>query len=202
MFRMPSLWFLLALGAAVFLMCYSSAWAQKPAAPPGQTRENPAEDTDGGSGVSGSSLAGHLYLYEKDPSTWEIVSGGAWGKMNYHWQEIAYDNDAEEAEDDGGLLQGLVFNGHGLAAGEDYALMYLADPAQGRNLSDSLILGGAAANSGGQVHISANPGQELPSGAKIWLVPRADAEAWIASGTWAAWNPDQYLFEGELMFEQ
>ena len=30
---------------------------------------------------AGKSNVGHLYLYEKDPDTWEIVEGGAWGKM-------------------------------------------------------------------------------------------------------------------------
>lgn len=34
--------------------------------------------------AAGKSKVGHLYLYEKDPSTWEIIDGGAWGKMKYN----------------------------------------------------------------------------------------------------------------------
>ena len=34
-------------------------------------------------GYSGKSTTGHLTLVEKDPITWEVVDGGAWGKLNY-----------------------------------------------------------------------------------------------------------------------
>ena len=37
-------------------------------------------------GPSGKSHISHLYLYEKDPATWEIVEGGAWGKMKYNYE--------------------------------------------------------------------------------------------------------------------
>ncbi len=51
--------------------------------------------------------AQHLYLYEKNPSTWEVLDG-AWGKMMYQ------DNK-------------FVFNGHKLVSGEDYSLIYYPD---------------------------------------------------------------------------
>ena len=38
----------------------------------------------GKNGPAGKSNVGHLYLYEKDPATWGIVDGGAWGKMKYN----------------------------------------------------------------------------------------------------------------------
>ena len=55
----------------------------------------------------GKSSVKHLYLYEKD-SSWNVVPGGAWGKMRF-------DDDS------------FVFNGHGLASGTDYTLIYYPD---------------------------------------------------------------------------
>jgi hypothetical protein len=59
-------------------------------------------------GGAGNSNTAHLYLYEKDPNTWEIVEDGAWGKMTYD-------------------CDSFVFNGHGLDAREDYTLIYYPD---------------------------------------------------------------------------
>ena len=53
----------------------------------------------GPSGQAGKSNVGHLYLYEKDEGTWEIIEGGAWGKMKYNLSGSTFD---------------FVFNGHGL----------------------------------------------------------------------------------------
>lgn len=41
----------------------------------------------------------NLYLFEKDPTTWEIVDGGAWGKMKYNLAGSTFD---------------FIFNAHGL----------------------------------------------------------------------------------------
>ena len=51
----------------------------------------------GKTGKAGKSNTGHLYLYEKDPATWDIVEGGAWGKMEYKLSGSTFD---------------FVFNGH------------------------------------------------------------------------------------------
>ena len=64
--------------------------------------------SQGPSGPAGNSNVGHLYLYEKNPDTWEIVDGGAWGKMKYNLSGPTFD---------------FVFNGHGLEAGWSYTLI-------------------------------------------------------------------------------
>ena len=56
----------------------------------------------GKTGPAGKSNTAHLYLYEKDSTSWEIVEDGAWGKMKYN-------QSGEELC--------LVFNGHGLETG-------------------------------------------------------------------------------------
>ena len=73
----------------------------------------------GKTGPAGKSNTAHLYLYEKDPATWEIVDGGAWGKMKYNLSGPEFE---------------YVFNGHGLEAGEDYTLIYYPDPWPGGGL--------------------------------------------------------------------
>ena len=66
--------------------------------------------------AAGKSNVAHLYLYQKDGDpNWNIVDGGAWGKMKYNLL-------GEEFE--------FVFNGHGLEPGEDYFLIYYPDPGQ------------------------------------------------------------------------
>jgi len=58
-------------------------------------------------GPAGKSNVAHLYLFEKDPATWEIVEEGAWGKMKYNLAGSEFE---------------FVFNGHGLEPGSDYTL--------------------------------------------------------------------------------
>lgn len=65
----------------------------------------------GPSGPAGKSNVGHIYLVEKDPDTWEIVEGGAWGKLKYSL--------------DGSTLD-VVLNAHGLVPG-DWHLVELVD---------------------------------------------------------------------------
>ncbi|OGE37873.1 hypothetical protein A3B45_03150 [Candidatus Daviesbacteria bacterium RIFCSPLOWO2_01_FULL_39_12] len=90
----------------------------------------------GPNGSAGESNKAHLYLYEKDSSTWDIAEGGAWGKMTYNQSGPAFD---------------YVFNGHSLVPGDDYTLIYYPDPWPGTNLQ---CLGSAIANVEGDVHIS------------------------------------------------
>jgi len=150
----------------------------------------------GKTGPAGKSNVGHLYLVEKDPVSWEIVEGGAWGKMKYNLSGSTFD---------------FVFNGHGLEAGVDYCLIYYPDPWPG---TDLICLGSATANGGGNVHIAgSNDTGDLPAltdwnhpdnpnssdstieGAKIWLVLCDDVNSGMTG-----WNPGEYLFETEGIF--
>lgn len=140
------------------------------------------------SAPAGKSNVGHLYLYEKDPVSWEIVDGGAWGKMKYNLS-------GEEFE--------YVFNGHELDPNTAYSLIYYADPWPGNNPGACIATG--IPNAGGQLHLegSIDLGIDLPDsadanyadGAKIWLVPSSDHD-----GTgMTAWNPTDYLYEHDLI---
>jgi hypothetical protein len=145
----------------------------------------------GPTGPAGKSNVGHLSLFEKDPVTWEIIEGGAWGKMTYNLSGPEFE---------------FVFNGHGLEAGADYCLIYYPDPWPGTGL---ICLGCATANGGGNVHIAASVDTgDLPAtadknsgtGAKLWLVPAADVDCNPEGGTrMIGWNPTEYLFEYDLI---
>lgn len=142
----------------------------------------------GKNGPAGKSNTGHLYLYEKDPDTWEIVDGGAWGKMTYNLSGPRFK---------------FVFNGHDLVPGEDYTLIYYPDPWPGNGL---ICLGESRANDEGNVHIreSVDTG-DLPAdydiaplgGAKIWLVLSDDVDD--VNEKMVGWNPTEYLFEFDVI---
>ena len=128
---------------------------------------------------SGNSNIGHLYLYEKD-SSWDIVDGGAWGKLKYNLS-------GDELE--------VVFNGHGLVAGQEYSLITYVDPWPG----SVLVFGTATANSGGNVHIAGAVSPSSQSLLKIWLVEACD----LSGSTWLDWSPAEYLFEhNTIQFDQ
>ncbi len=126
---------------------------------------------------------GVLYFYPNDPITWEVVEGGAWGKMKYNFSGPTFD---------------FVFNGHGLTPGEDYSLIYYPDPYYEGDVlvGNGLIgLGSNIANEAGDVHIagfldgtslppsSAPPGSKAPTkGAQIWLVSSDDVCKWVRIG--------------------
>lgn len=139
-------------------------------------------------GPAGRSPIAHLYLYEKDPESWEIVDGGAWGKMKYNQYGADFN---------------FVFNGHDLEPGYGYTLIYYPDPWPGAGL---ICLGDAIADVGGNVHIqgSVDTG-DMPSmndenfdtGAKIWLVLSDDVDCMMAG--MIGWNPTEYLFEYDLI---
>lgn len=149
-------------------------------------------------GQAGKSNIAHLYLYEKDPTTWEIVEGGAWGKMKYNLNCSTLD---------------FVFNGHGLEPHTEYSLIYYPDPWPGQGF---ICLGNGTANKGGNVHIQESSGTgDLPAwydenadpittthlegktGAKIWLVLSKDVD--FDMHKMVGWNPTEYLFEYDLI---
>ena len=138
----------------------------------------------GKTGKAGNSNVGHLYLVEKD-ANWDIVDGGAWGKMKYNLSGLEFD---------------FVFNGHGLEPNTDYNLIYYADPWPGNN---GALIGSGTTNRGGNIHLkdSVDLGMDLPdpadanAGAKIWLVPSVDYDGSKMIG----WDPTEYLFEYDLI---
>ena len=133
----------------------------------------------GKTGQAGKSNIAHLYLYEKDPVTWEIVEDGAWGKMKYNLSGETFD---------------FVFNGHGLEPGLHYHIIYYPDPWPGEGL---ICLGGSTVNEDGDVHIAVSFDIDDLEDAKIWLVLTNDVDC---SGLgMLEWNPSEYLFEYDLI---
>jgi hypothetical protein len=139
-------------------------------------------------GQAGKSNVAHLYLCEKNETTWEIVPNGSWGKMKY-------------------LLNGpefkLNFNGHGLEPDWNYTLIYYPDPWPGKNLT---CLGNGTANEGGNIRIASSiytgdlpneSDENFPEGAKIWLVLSDDVDC--ENRMMTGWNPKEYLFEHNLI---
>jgi hypothetical protein len=141
-------------------------------------------------GPAGGSNIAHAYLYEKD-AEWNIVEGGAWGKMKYNQTGETFD---------------FVFNGHGLDADVEYTLIYYPDydgnpwPRTG-----VICLGEGTADFDGNVHIEESidihtnlPTEEdVNEGAKIWLVLSSAVDC--ESGTMSGWSPSEYLFEYDLI---
>lgn len=129
-----------------------------------------------------------LYLYEKDPTTWQIVEDGARGKLRYNLA-------GEEFE--------YGFNGHGLEAYTDYSLIYYPEPQTTWPWGVTVIDRGTT-NNGGNINLagSVELNMDLPDpnnpqkGAKIWLVLTDD----INGGKLTGWNPTEYLFENNLIF--
>lgn len=149
----------------------------------------------GQQGQSGKSNSWHVNLYQKDSDTWEVVDGGAWGRLNCQIED--------------GMLTG-VFNGKGLEPGVEYCLINYIEVAQNpwpAGGTAVVCLGSGTANKAGNVHIEAEGDIGEPdtmpdtgdyvgeTGDKIWLVPCND----IVDGKIVAWNPDTYLFEDVLI---
>jgi hypothetical protein len=135
-------------------------------------------------GIKGRGEIEHLYLVEKDPSTWEIVAGGAFGIMSYRVPERT---DATEK---------FVFSGYRLAPDTGYSLIYSLDPWPGTGL---IVLGQGTSDAFGVLHIEGgfNFGavpmitDANQPGAKIWLVLSRD----VGWDQMYGWNPTKYLFE-------
>ncbi|MHC4696794.1 MAG: hypothetical protein ACYTFA_08640 [Planctomycetota bacterium] len=142
-------------------------------------------------GRAGNSNTAHLYIHEKDPATWDIVKGGAWGKMKYNLS--------------GSSLK-FVFNGHGLMMDGDYTLIYYPDPWPAYDL---ICLGDGMADEEGNVHIMGDVDTgDLPAegdendGAKIWLVASMDVDCEgddVNPPQMIGWAPEEYLFEYDLI---
>ncbi len=129
-----------------------------------------------------------LYLYEKDPDTWEIVEDPAWGKLRYNLA-------GDEFE--------YGFNGHGLESNKNYSLIYYPEPQTDWPWPVTVIDSGMTNNGGninlaGSVDLGIDLGDpEEDKGAKIWLVLTVDIKG---EDNLTGWNPTEYLFENDLIF--
>ena len=145
----------------------------------------------GKTGGAGKSNIAHLYLYEKDPDTWDIVPGGAWGKMKYNLSGPTFD---------------YVFNGHRLEPNTDYSLIYYIEPQTTWPTPVEVIDSGTS-NGGGNIHLGGSHdfGHDLEivyralghNSSKIWLVLTGDLSA--DQTQLVGWNPTEYLFEYDLI---
>jgi hypothetical protein len=143
---------------------------------------------DGPFGQAGKPNVAHLYLYEKNPSTWVIIQGGARGEMQYISAGPTFD---------------FVFDGKKLNPGANYTLIYYPDPWPGTGL---ICLAAGTAKRGGNIHLagSVELNSDLPiatdlnsPGAKIWLVLSGDVDC--EGQEMVGWNPTEYLFENKLI---
>ena len=127
-----------------------------------------------------------IFLYEKDPTTWEIVRPGAWGKLKYSTigPEFEYSLFAR-----------------GLDPMQTYALIYYPDPWPGLGL---LIIATGQPDESGVLRLEGSAivgdipsefDENFPTGGKIWLVLFSD----IGRMEMFQWNPTEYLFENELI---
>lgn len=152
--------------------------------------DQPPKGPHGGAGPAGKSNTAFLELLEKDPETWEIVEGGAWGKMQYNPVGSTCD---------------FKMNGHGLEPDTDYTLIHYPEPQTTWPWPVNVLAQGTT-NGGGNIHVegSVDPQADSPVdndadppvGQKIWLVLTADINN---DGELAGWNPAEYLFEQRLI---
>jgi hypothetical protein len=150
----------------------------------------PEQGLKGLKGQAGRSNVAFIELWEKDPSTWNIVEDGAWGKLKYNLEGPTFD---------------FVFNGHGLEIGTNYTLIYYADPWPGNN--PGAFIASGAANDEGDLHLAGSMDLSMdlphpddgnyPDGAKVWLVLSDDYDGTTCQMT--GWNPTEYLFEYDLI---
>ena len=147
----------------------------------------------------GKSPVEHLYLYEKDPETWEIVEDGAWAKVTILTHKDKF-----------------IFNGHNLPVPEegqpytDYSLINYAQVTVWEDGDGNLIpedematnpwdesdyfIGSGTVNEEGNVHIKGEWSDAIQG--KVWLVLSDD---YNGLDNLDNWNPDQYLFEYDLL---
>ena len=145
-------------------------------------------------GLNKGNGAKHLYLYEKDPETWEIVEDGAWGKITYIPKKDKF-----------------IFNGHGLEPGGLYDLINYApgvnwtrdtypNPWPGKNSTE---IASGIVNEEGNIHLKGSWNETIGEethdiDGKVWLVLSDDFGLNMGMTGWA---PREYLFEYDLVPE-
>ena len=112
-----------------------------------------------------------LLLFAKNPVTWEIVKGGASGKMVYHAASGTF-----------------TLKAAGLRPGESYTFVRYADEPPKVE-----ILAKAKSDRRGKLELGGNWRDWTK---KFWLVPSEDVSGKTGkAGTLTAWRPELYLFE-------
>ena len=144
-------------------------------------------------GQRGNSNVAHLYLFAKDPDTWEIVRARG---RNRTWAKLKYNLNGDEFK--------FVLNAHGMDPEEVYSLIYYSHPWPGEGL---IAFANGTANKGGNLHLtgSVDTGDDLPreddenypDGAKLWLVFSSDVD--FENQRMTGWHPTGYLFEYDLI---
>ena len=121
-----------------------------------------------------------LYLYAKDPATWQVINGGAWGELNINHPSGKFRLEV-----------------HGLLPKTEYALVRYRGPA----LAAQIVLR-FQVNDRGSFKSS---GVWREWSEKFWVVLGSDLQenpADFKPGTRATpkdWHPAQYLFESEAL---
>lgn len=130
-----------------------------------------------------------------------IVEGGPWTIINDNtFANLTWVGD--------GPTFNYTLNAQGLTPSTSYSLIYYADGWPGNN--PGAFIGAHTTDASGNIVSGAgnpNLGVDLPTlpdgnfavGAKIWLVRSSDYNSGTPStGPMTAWNPSQYLFEGNV----
>lgn len=143
---------------------------------------------NGINGFAGKSQVEHLYLFEKDLSTWNVVEDGAYGKAVFNWKHST-----------------VAFEGCGLAPDTEYALIFYSEPAyNGWANRETTVISTGISDAEGYLEIGraafditdVTP-MENPEGAyKVWLVPSSS----IVAGQIDWINPEMFLFESRLLY--
>lgn len=122
----------------------------------------------------------HLYLYEKDPTTWLRIKNGAWGKLTFNEYSTKF-----------------VLDAHGLVPHMAYAMIRATGPRPYAH-----VVARGTADSKGRLHLRGSwPEWTL----RFWVVKSDDVigkAGDIGPGsldTFKAWNPKHYLFESEVL---
>ena len=115
-----------------------------------------------------------LALYAKDPKTWKIRPGGAYGTLIYNEKSGWFSFTASKLKPLSGYL--LVRNADTPPTGD--------------------LLAGGMTNKAGELRLS---GRWNDWTKKIWLVSSDDLTMSGNRVTLIAWNPEQYLFEEKVL---
>ncbi|MFA6097094.1 MAG: TasA family protein [Candidatus Paceibacterota bacterium] len=127
-----------------------------------------------------------------------IVEGGPWTVINDNtYADLTWVGDGNTFD--------YTLTAQGLPNNTNYSLIYYADGWPGNN--PGKLIGNYTSSGTGTItsgSVSIDLGMDLPSmpdgnftvGAKIWLVLASDYNAGTSS--MIAWNPSQYLFEGNV----
>ena len=134
----------------------------------------------------GKSPVEHLYLYEKDPTSWNITENGSWGKLTILTQKDKY-----------------IFNAHKLNKTTSYALINYAQGEDWDNQDDpwakeDILIGSGETGEGTNLHIMGKWSNTIQG--KVWLVNPTDYNYETQQMT--GWNPKNYLFEYDLIKSQ